>query len=53
MLKEITLKINSTYGKKGDKIMVTERAAKQIPEDEKVLERAIGMKKENKFEGDK
>lgn len=52
-LKELTLKIDSKYGKKGTKINVTERAAKQIPADEKVLEKALKLKAEGKFDGEK
>lgn len=52
-LKEITLKIDSKYGKKGQKINVTEKAAIQIPKDEKILEKALKLKAEGKFEGEK
>jgi len=52
-LKEITLKIDSKYGKKGEKITVTERAAKQIPENEKILAKALKLKAEGKFDGEK
>jgi hypothetical protein len=52
-LKEITLKMDSKYGKKGDKIKVTERAAIQIPADEKILAKALKLKEENKFDGEK
>jgi hypothetical protein len=53
MLKEITLKIDSKYGKKGDKIKVTERASIQIPNDEKILIKALKLKAEDKFDGEK
>ena len=52
-MKEITLKIDSKYGKKGEKIQVTDLAAKQIPEDEKILARALKLKADGKFEGEK
>ena len=52
-MKEITLKIDSKYGKKGDKIKVTDRAAVQIPRDEKILAKALQLKAEGKFDGEK
>ena len=52
-MKEITLKIDSKYGKKGTKIQVTDRAAIQIPKDEKILEKALKLKAEGKFDGEK
>lgn len=51
-LKEYTLKMDSKYGKKGDKIKVTDRAFEQIPKDEKILTKALKLKAENKFDGE-
>ena len=52
-LQEYTLTMDSKYGKKGTTIKCTTRAAKQIPLDEKILAKAIKLKAEDKFDGDK